>query len=238
MKLDVLAFSAHPDDVELSCSGTLLLLLNEGKKVGMVDLTKGELGTRGTPEIREQEALDASKILGASVRENLGMADGFFQNDSAHQMQVIQAIRKYQPEIILCNAISDRHPDHGRAASLVSQCIFLAGLAKIETLENGKEQVPWKTRVIYHYIQDRYLKPDFVIDVTSVWEKRMETVMAFRSQFYNPDSKEPETAISTKEFLDFLASRAREFGRQIGVQYAEGFTVERIPGVKSLRQLL
>ena len=153
-------------------------------------------------------------------------------------MQLIQALRKYNPEIILCNAISDRHPDHGRAAYLVYQCIFLAGLAKIETLENGKEQVPWKTRVIYHYIQDRYLKPDFVIDVTSVWEKRMETVMAFRSQFYNPDSKEPETAISTKEFLDFLASRAREFGRQIGVQYAEGFTVERIPGVKSLSQLL
>lgn len=238
MKIDVLAFSAHPDDVELACSGTILLLAQEGKKVGLIDLTRGELGTRGTPEIRLQEASAASGILGAVFRENLNLADGFFLNDKEHQLPVIRAIRKYRPEIILCNAVADRHPDHGRAAALISTSFFLAGLAKVETWEDDRMQQPWKTRVIYHYIQDRYLKPDFVVDVTSVWEKRMESVLAFRSQFYDPESKEPQTAISSKEFLDFLSSRAREFGRQIDVQFAEGFTVERIPGVKSLTALL
>lgn len=238
MKLDVLAFGAHPDDIELSCSGTLMLLREEGKRIGIVDLTKGELGTRGTPEIRAQEALDSANVLGISERINLNFADGFFYQDKEHQLAIVSAIRRYQPDIILCNAVSDRHPDHGRAAAIVSTSMFLAGLAKVETTFEGIPQLPWKTRVLYHYIQDRYIKPDFVVDVTRVWEKRMDSVKAFRSQFYNPDSKEPETAISSKEFLEFLGSRAREFGRQIGVTYAEGFTVERILGVSTLSDLL
>ncbi|HNQ00436.1 MAG TPA: bacillithiol biosynthesis deacetylase BshB1 [Bacteroidia bacterium] len=238
MKVDVLAIGAHPDDVELSCSGSLILLAREGKKIGMLDLTRGELGTRGTPEIRIKEAEDSAKVLGVSVRENLSMADGFFRNDKDHQLKVVQAIRNFQPEIIICNAISDRHPDHGKGSGLISTSVFLAGLAKVKTQKDGNDQLPWKTKVVYHYIQDRYIKPDFVIDVSEVWEQRMESVKAYKSQFYDPQSKEPETAISTKEFLDFLASRAAEFGRQIGVKYAEGFTVERTPGVRSLFDLI
>lgn len=238
MKLDILAFAAHPDDVELSCSGTLLLHKSLGKKIGIVDLTRGEMGTRGTPEIRLQEASAASKILQLDARENLGFADCFFINDKEHKLKVVSIIRKYQPEIILANAIADRHPDHARAAQLVSEACFLAGLKKTETTFDGNPQSLWKVKSLYHYIQDRYIKPDFVIDITEWHEKKMEAVLAYKSQFYNPESKEAETPISTKSFLEFLKSRAAEMGRSIGVQYAEGFTASRIPGVKNLSDLL
>lgn len=238
IKLDILAFSAHPDDVELSCSGTMIVHSLQGKKTGIVDLTRGEMGTRGTPEMREQEARKAAGILGLAVRENLGMEDCFFTVDKAHQLEIVKRIRKYKPEIILCNSIADRHPDHARASELVSKSVFMAGLLRLETNDEGKNQQPWKPAAVYHYIQDRYLKPDFVVDVTDVWEKRMEAVMAFRSQFYNPESNEPETAISSKAFLEFLASRAAEFGRPAGFRYAEGFTAERQIGVTSLYSLL
>ncbi|MBP6335346.1 MAG: bacillithiol biosynthesis deacetylase BshB1 [Bacteroidia bacterium] len=239
MKLDILAFGAHPDDVELACSGTLILHARSGLKTGIVDLTKGELGTRGTDAIRLKEAAEASKVLGLAVRENLGLIDGFIQNDSLSRMKVVRAIRKYQPEIILCNAVTDRHPDHGHAAKLVSDSIFLAGLVKVVTTEESNiSQKPWKTKFVYHYIQDNYIKPDFVLDVSSVWDERMKAIMCYSSQFFNPDSGEPETAISTKSFIEFLAARAREFGRQGRIEYAEGFTTERIPVVKSLSDLL
>ena len=238
MKLDVLAFGAHPDDVELSCAGTLLQLVRSGKKVGVVDLTRGELGTRGTPEIREQEAQEASRILGLSSRENLGMRDGFFQNDPEHQMQVVQVIRKYQPEIILCNAPADRHPDHGRGAALVAQAAFLAGLLKVETVHQGVAQSPWKCRALYHYIQDRYDTPDFVVDVAPVWKERMDAVLAFKSQFYNPESNEPETPISSREFLAYLEAKASVFARPAGLAYAEGYLASRTPAVEDLFSLL
>jgi len=237
MKTDILVFSAHPDDAELSCGGTILKHIRLGKKVVIVDLTRGELGTRGNAELRDIEAKAASKILGIAARENLKLADGFFQNDPVSQLSVVTTIRKYQPEIILCNAVADRHPDHSRAAQLVSQAAFLSGLIKAETSSEGKKQQAWKTKAVYHYIQDRYIKPDFVIDVSEFMEKKMEAVKAYSSQFYNPDSKEPETAISSKEFIDFLLGRAAEFGRQINVKYAEGFTMERIQAVNSLFDL-
>jgi bacillithiol biosynthesis deacetylase BshB1 len=238
MKLDILAFGAHPDDVELSCSGTVLKHLGQGKKVGLVDLTRGELGTRGTAELRDAEAKEASKILGITARENLNFADGFFQNDRAHQLPVIAIIRKYRPEIILCNAVADRHPDHGRAARLVSDAAFFSGLIKVETTQEGKKQEAWKTKAVFHYIQDRYIRPDFVVDITAFMEKKMEAIKAFRSQFYNPESNEPDTPISSKDFLEFPHSRAMEMGRPINVKYAEGFTVERITAVNSLFDLI
>jgi N-acetylglucosamine malate deacetylase 1 len=238
MKLDILAFGAHPDDVELSCSGTLIKHIKAGKKVGLVDLTRGELGTRGTKEIREAEAAESTKIMGVSIRENLDMDDCFFTNDRENKMKVVQAIRKYQPEIILANAVSDRHPDHGRGAALVSEAVFLAGLLKVETMADGKKQDLWKTKVVYHYIQDRYIKPDFIVDISDFIEIKQQAIKAFKSQFYNPDSTEPETAISTKEFLDFLNSRAIDLGRSIGARYGEGFTVERTPGIQSLFDLI
>ena len=237
MKLDILAFGAHPDDVELSCSGTILKHIQMGKKAGLIDLTRGELGTRGTPEIRDAEAKEAAKILGVSVRENLNLADGYFQNDNGHQLKVIEIIRKYKPEIILCNAITDRHPDHGKAARLVADASFYAGLMKIETICDGKKQEAWRTKAVYHYIQDRYIRPHFVTDITEFMEKKMEAVKAFRSQFYDPSSSEPTTPISTKEFLEFTYSRATDMGRPINVKYAEGFTTERIPAVHSLFEL-
>ncbi len=239
MKLDILAFGAHPDDVELSCSGTMLIHMKNGLKTGIIDLTRGELGTRGSENIRLEEAEKAKQILGLLIRENLGLSDGFIQNDRESKLAVVQKIRKYQPDIILCNAISDRHPDHGLAAKLVSDAVFLAGLIKVLTKgESDDDQIPWKTPVVYHYIQDRYIKPDFVIDVSSVWDERMQSVMAFSSQFYDPFSSEPETPISTKAFLDFLTARAQEMGRQAKVKYAEGFTVERTPVISSLGDLL
>ncbi len=238
MKLDILAFGAHPDDVELSCSGTILKHIHLGKKAGIIDMTSGELGTRGNAELRNAEAAEAAKILGLAVRESLNFADGFFQNDQEHQLKIISVIRKYQPEIILCNAVADRHPDHGKASQLLSDATFLARLIKIETVSDGKKQEAWQTKAIYHYIQDRYIKPDFVIDISDFMEKKMEAVKAYHSQFYNPHSNEPETAISSKEFLEFITGRSAEMGRKINVKYAEGFTMERIPGVNSLFDLL
>ncbi len=238
MKLDILAFGAHPDDIELSCGGTILKHVKQGKKVGLIDLTRGELGTRGSAEIRIAEAEAASKILGVAIRENLHFADGFFENNAEHQLKIISMIRKYQPEIILCNAIADRHPDHGKGAKVVSDSVFLAGLSKVETVEGGKKQERWKTKSVYHYIQERYIKPDFIVDITEFNEKKMEAVLAYRSQFFNPGSKEPETAISSKEFLDFIRSRAAEMGKKINTTFGEGFTMERTPGVNSLFDLL
>ncbi|MCY7408678.1 MAG: bacillithiol biosynthesis deacetylase BshB1 [Chitinophagales bacterium] len=231
MKLDILAFGAHPDDVELSCAGTIAKHVKLGYKVGIVDLTRGELGTRGTPEIREAEAIAASKVMGVHARENLAMRDGFFMNDEEHQLKVIAMIRKYQPEILLANATEDRHPDHGRGAELVRDAWFLAGLKNVETKLDGKSQEPWRPKCIYHYIQDRWLEPDILIDISDFWEKRMEAILSFKSQFYDPASKEPITYISTLEFLGTLKSRAQTLGRMIGVEYAENFTTKRKTGV-------
>ncbi|MFD2998931.1 bacillithiol biosynthesis deacetylase BshB1 [Pontibacter toksunensis] len=239
MKLDILAFASHPDDIELGCAGTLIAHVAAGKKVGIVDLTEGELGTRGTPEIRLQEASDAANVMGIAVRENLGFADGFFQNDRVHQLQVIQKIRQYQPEIVIANAIYDRHPDHGRGAELLTESCFKAGLKMIRTIdEQGEAQEAWRPRVVYHYIQDRLITPDIVVDVTPYWEKKMEAIRAFRSQFYNPDSTSPNTYISSPEFLDFVEARAKELGHAIGVTYGEGFTKERYIGVRNLFDLV
>jgi bacillithiol biosynthesis deacetylase BshB1 len=238
MKLDLLAFGAHPDDVELGCGGTIIRHVSDGKKVGIVDLSRGELGTRGNAELRTKESATASKLMGVSVRENLEYADGFFKNDPEHQLGVITMIRKYQPEIILCNAVADRHPDHGRAAQLISDSNFYSGLIKVQTTDDGKSQSCWRAKAVYHFIQDRYIKPDFVIDITDVIEKKMKAIHAYKSQFYSELSKEPDTPISTKGFIDFLYARATEYGRQIGVKYAEGFTVERIAGIKSLFDLM
>lgn len=237
MKLDILAIGVHPDDVELSCSGTILKHIALGKKCGIVDLTTGELGTRGSGELRLMEAANAAKILGVSVRDNLGMADGFFKNDKEHQLEIIKKIREYQPEIILCNAASDRHPDHGRASALVSEACFYSGLMRIETQLNSVNQKAWRPKTVYHYIQDRQLKPDFVVDITAFVEKKMEAIQAFKSQFYNPDSTEPESPISMKNFFDVVKGKMTVFGRDAGFEYAEGFTVERTIGVENLFEL-
>ncbi|MCJ8163707.1 bacillithiol biosynthesis deacetylase BshB1 [Pontibacter sp. E15-1] len=239
MKLDILAFASHPDDVELGCAGTLIAHIAAGKTVGIVDLTKGELGTRGTAEIRLQEAEDAAKIMGVSVRDNLGLADGFFRNDREHQLQVIEKIRKYRPEIVLANAVHDRHPDHGRGSELVTEACFKAGLKMIKTTgEDGEQQEAWRPKVIYHFIQDRLITPDIVVDVSPFWEKKMETIRAFRSQFHNPDDASPNTYISSPEFLNFIESRAQEFGHAIGVKYGEGFTADRLVGTRNLFDLI
>lgn len=236
-ELDILAFGAHPDDVELGCSGTLYKHVLQGYKVGIVDLTRGELGTRGSAEIRNKEASASSKVLGISVRENLNFADGFFQNDKAHQLEIIKIIRKYRPKIILANSISDRHVDHGRAAALVSHAAFLSGLAKIETKSDAQIQQAWRPQAVYYYIQDYYLKPDFAVDITDTFNKKIEAIKCFSSQFYNTNSKEPETPISSKDFLDFIEARAREFGRPIQAKYAEGFKTARYVGVNDLFHL-
>lgn len=239
MKLDILVLAAHPDDAELGCGGTILHHVSLGHKVGVVDFTQGELGTRGTVQTREQEASNSAKILGLSVRDNLKLADGFFKNDETHQRKVIQAIRKYQPEIILANAVYDRHSDHGRAAELASDACFLSGLAKIETSdEQGNPQKPWRPKVVYHYIQSLFIEPDFVMDVSAHWPKKVEAIKAFKTQFYDPNSSEPQTYISSPDFLRMIESRGVELGHAIGVKYAEGFTVKRYPGVKSLLDLL
>lgn len=238
MKLDILAFAAHPDDIELACSGTLMKHIQQGKKIGIVDLTEGELGSRGSVELRHQEAQDASKIMGISFRDNLKMEDGFFQHSKENLLKVVQQIRRFQPEIVLANAIEDRHPDHGRASKLVSEACFLAGLRKIETKFDGEKQAVYRPKIVCHYIQDRYIKPDFVIDMTEFYERKMEAIMAYKSQFYNPNSTEPNTPISGKDFLDSLNGRMAEFGRSIGVFYAEGFTVERTIGIDSLFDLM
>ena len=238
MKLDIMAFGAHPDDVELSAAGTLINQVKLGHKCGIVDLTKGELGTRGTSDDRMKEAEIATQIMGIHVRENLGMSDGFFENDKENQLKIIEVIRKYQPEIILCNAITDRHIDHGRGSKLVSDAAFLSGLVKIETKNNGNPQEAWRPKAVYHYIQDRFLSPDFVVDISNSIQTKVDAIMAYRSQFYNPNSSEPETAISSKEFLEFLKGRWMEMGRPAGFQYAEGFTVERFPGINDLKNLV
>lgn len=233
MKLDILAFGVHPDDVELGCSGTLLAALAEGKKVGIIDLTRGELGTRGTIETRKEEAAKAATILGVPVRENLGMADGFFQNDETNQRKVIAAIRKYRPDIILANAFEDRHPDHGRSAKLVADAAFLSGLRKIETMDDGQLQDIWKPSYVFHYIQDRFIQPSFVVDISAYMDQKMESVLAYSTQFFNPDLNEPQTYISSSQFLETVKARALMMGKRIGVAYAEGFYTEKTVGVKS-----
>lgn len=238
MKLDILAIGVHPDDVELSCAGTILKHIELGKTVGILDLTLGELGTRGNAAIRTQEAMRAASILGVSVREQLNMADGFFDNNETNQRLIIEVIRKYQPELILCNAISDRHPDHGRAAKLTTDACFYSGLLKVETKENTTTQKPWRPKAVYHYIQDNFIEPDFVIDVTAYNDKKMESIMAYSSQFFDPNSKEPQTPISSKNFIDYINAKARLFGRSINVDFAEGFTVNRYMGVNNLFDLV
>lgn len=237
MKLDILAFGAHPDDVELGCAGTILKEISLGKKVGIVDLTRGELGTRGSAAIRDQEANAAAKILGISVRENLEMRDGFFVNDEKHQIEIIKMIRKYQPEIVLCNAIDDRHIDHAKGSKLVSDACFLSGLIKIETELEGEQQNPWRPKVVYHYIQWKNIEPDFVVDITGFTDTKIEAILAYRSQFYDPNSTEPESPITSKNFFESLNYRSRDLGRLSGVDYAEGFTVERCLAVNSLGDL-
>lgn len=238
MKLDILAIGVHPDDVELSASGTILKHIALGKTVGILDLTRGELGTRGNAALRTEEAMRSAKILGLSVREQLTMADGFFENNENNQKHIIQAIRKYQPEIILCNAISDRHPDHGRAAKLAADACFYSGLIKIETrAEDHSLQQAWRPKAVYHYIQDHFIEPDFVIDITAHMDKKMESIFAFSSQFFDPNSKEPETPISSKNFMENVKAKAALFGRAINCDYAEGFTVSRYIGVENLFDL-
>lgn len=238
MKLDILAFGAHPDDIELGCSGTIAKEISLGKKVGIIDLTRGELGTRGTVEIRNAEAVKAAEILGVSARENLDMRDGFFINDEEHQMKVIQMIRKYRPEIVICNAIEDRHIDHGKGSKLVSDACFLSGLRQIKTEDNGEAQEAWRPKVVYHYIQWKHIEPDFVVDISGFMDIKMESILAYSSQFYNPDSSEPESPISSKNFLNSVKYRAQDLGRIIGTDYAEGFTVERYLAVNSLGNLI
>ena len=237
MKLDILAFGAHPDDVELGCSGTIAKEVSLGKKVGIIDLTRGELGTRGSVEIRNSESAKASEILGVVVRENLDMRDGFFVNDEAHQLKVIEMIRKYQPEIVLCNAITDRHIDHGKGSKLVSDACFLSGLRQIKTELDGEAQEAWRPKVVYHYIQWQNIEPDFVVDISEFMNKKMESVIAYSSQFYDPKSNEPVTPIASKNFLDSINYRAQDLGRLVGVEYAEGFTTERYLAVNSLGDL-
>lgn len=238
-KLDVLVFAAHPDDAELGAGGTIALQTAKGRKVGVIDLTQGELGTRGTVETRKQEAAASSKILQLSIRENLGLPDGFFENNRQSQIALIQAIRTYQPEIILANAPTDRHIDHGRGAELAKNAAFLAGLIKIETFDaQGQAQQAWRPKALYHYIQDYHLKPSFVIDVSQTWETKMQAIKAFQTQFHNPDLKAPQTPISTPDFLNFLEARAREMGRMIGASLGEGFIKSTPLGVKDLFDLL
>ena len=228
---------AHPDDVELSCGGTLYKHALMGKSTGVVDLTKGQLGTRGTPEQRIQEAHDAAKILKLAVRENLEMEDGYFVNDLAHQLKVIQVIRKYQPDVILINAPHDRHPDHGKAAQLCSEAAFMAGLGKIETRFNGELQKAWRPKTVYNYIQAMHIQPDFVVDISDCFAIKTQAILAYKSQFFDPNSTEKETFISSPEFLEFLKARSQEFGQITGVKYAEGFLAQRQIGVRDITEL-
>lgn len=237
MKLDILAIGVHPDDVELSCSGTLLKHIDQGKKVGILDLTIGELGSRGSGELRLIEANKAAKVLGVIVRENIGLADGFFRNDKESQLEIIKMIRKYQPTVVLANAVNDRHPDHGRASQLISEACFYSGLIKIETQLNGVNQEKWRPKAVYHYIQDRFITPDFVVDVTDFVDKKIEAIQSFGSQFFDPKSNEPTTPISGEEFFDFIKARMMQYGREIGVKYAEGFTAERYIGIEDMLSL-
>jgi len=240
-KVDILVFAAHPDDAELACSGTILKHIKLGKKVAIVDLTAGELGTRGTVEIRAEESAAATKLLGLTARYNAGFADGFFESDKEHCLVLAKYIRYFQPEIVLCNAIEDRHPDHGKASELASRACFLAGLRKIETAWEGQDQEAWRPKNVYHYIQDRYIEPDFIVDISEYWDQKLACIHAFKSQFYSPattNNDEPQTYISGKSFLLSIESRARQFGHAIGVEYGEGFTKEKQMGVTDLFDLL
>ena len=238
MKLDILAFGVHPDDVELSCAGVLLVEKKHGKKTGIIDLTAGELGTRGSGEIRKVEAAAAAKALGVDIRDNLEMADGFFQNDEAHQRKVITSIRTYQPEIVLCNAPQDRHPDHGRSSKLVADASFLSGLVKIQTENNGQAQQAWRPKYVFRYIQDRFLQPDFVVDITDVFEQKIEAIKAYRTQFHTEGIEGPQTYISTPDFLDSVLYRHKWFGKMIGVKYAEGFLTEKVIGFNNFDAII
>ena len=238
MKLDILAFGVHPDDVELGCAGTIMAAIDQGKKVGMVDLTRGELGTRGTPTTRTQEAAAAAKIMGVDVRENLDMADGFFVNDEAHQRKIIALIRKYQPDVILANAPEDRHPDHGRSAKLVSDAAFLSGLRKVETIHDGATQQAWRPAYTFHYIQDRFIQPSFVIDITKYMDRKIEAVLAYGTQFNSTDTSEPQTYISSPQFLETVKARALMLGKRIGVGYAEGYITEKIIGFSNFDAII
>ena len=233
MKLDILAFGSHPDDIELSCAGTLLVEKANGKKVGVIDLTQGELGTRGSAELRKKEAAAAAKILQLDIRDNLEMADGFFKNDEVHQRQIIRVIRKYQPEIIICNAPEDRHPDHGKGAQLVEDAVFLSGLRKIETFDDGKQQEVWRPAYVFNYVQDRYLHPNFVIDISNVIEQKIASIRAYGTQFDSADTSEPQTYISTPDFLDSVIYRAKMYGKMIGVKYGEGYISHKMIGFNS-----
>lgn len=238
MKLDILAIGAHPDDVELSCSGTLAKEISKGKKVGILDLTRGELGTRGTAETRDEETKNAAEILGVSVRKNLEFSDGFFTNNTAHQLEIIKILRKYRPDVILCNAIHDRHIDHGKGSQLVSDACFLSGLKKIETIYEGNSQKEWRPKHVYHYIQWYDIEPDIVVDISGFMNKKLECVKAYKTQFYDIKSKEPQTPISSSNFFDSITYRARNLGRIIGTEHAEGYTVERYPAVDSIFDLV
>lgn len=237
MKLDLLVFAVHPDDAELGCSGTIIKHIAQGKKVGIIDFTQGELGTRGTAETRAEESRNASAIMGIHVRENIGIRDGFFKNDEDHQFKVIQMIRKYQPEIILTNALYDRHPDHGRASELSNDAIFLSGLRRIETVLDGNAQQPWRPRLTLQYIQDTYIKPDIIVDISEQMEQKLDAIRAFKTQFDSPSEDEPQTYISTPAFLQSVIARAREMGKNIGAEYGEGFTSTKLLGVDSLFDL-
>lgn len=239
MKLDILAFGAHPDDVELGCGATIAKEVANGKKVGIIDLTRGELGTRGTADTRDEESFNAAKILNVAMRTNMEFADGFFVNDKTHQIELIKEIRKYRPEIVLCNAIDDRHIDHAKGSSLVSDACFLSGLRKINTKHQDEDnwQEHWRPKAVYHYIQWKDIEPDVVVDVTGFIDKKMEAVLAYKTQFFDPNSNEPETPISSKNFTDSIIYRARNAGRLIGTEYGEGYTVERYPAVDSLFDL-
>ncbi|MFM7681998.1 MAG: bacillithiol biosynthesis deacetylase BshB1 [Bacteroidota bacterium] len=237
MKLDILAFAAHPDDAEIAAAGTLLKYIREGKSAGIIDLTEGELGTRGTVQTRYEEAETSAKLLGLSARENLRIKDGFFEHTEENKRLIIQQIRRFQPEIVLANSILDRHPDHARAAKLVADSCYLAGLRKIETVWEGNPQEAFRPRLVLHYIQDYYIQPNFVVDVSEFMDKKIEVIKAYKTQFYNPESIEPSTPISGEEFFDFLKGRMMSIGRPAGMKYAEGFTIDRIFGVKDLYDL-
>ncbi len=237
MKLDILVFAAHPDDAELACAGTLLKAIAEGKKVGIVDLTRGELGTRGSAAIRDKEAKTAATILGLDVRENLDFKDGFFVNNEPHQLAIATKIRQYQPEIVLTNALADRHPDHPRAAILTKEACFVAGLKKVVTQLKGLEQEAWRPKAVYHFIQSSAAIPDFVVDISTYWDKKIEAIKAYKSQFHDPDSEEPQTFISSPQFMRFVEARAIESGQSIGVSYGEGFIKSQQLAVKNITEL-
>lgn len=236
-KLDILVLAAHPDDAELGCSGTIAAQIAKGYKVGIIDLTQGEMGTRGTPELRLQEADEAAKILGLSARENMGFKDVYFEDDEAHRLELIRVIRKYQPEIVLANAVRDRHPDHGKGSQLATNACFMSGLRKIETSLDGIAQDPWRPKNVYHYIQNNYVEPDFIVDVTDFWDQKIKSILAFQSQFYDPSSSEPVSFISSPDFLPFIEARGRDFGHRIMRTYGEGFTTERYLGIENIFDL-